>query len=118
MARYTLPYNIGLSGNIRHQSGWPYALIQRVDIPGTGTNQPVFLTDLAENRSENVTITDIRLDKAVSIGDGSRLTLMLDVYNLLNSNAVSNFSLRTGDEKRVIAALDPIAMKVGVRFQF
>ena len=43
---------------------------------------------------------------------------MLDVYNLLNSNAVSNFSLRTGDEKRVIAALDPIAMKVGVRFQF
>ena len=118
MARYTLPYNIGLSGNVRHQSGWPYALIQRVDIPGTGTNQPVFLTDLSENRSENVTITDIRLDKAVAIGDGSRLTLMLDVYNLLNSNAVSNFSLRTGDGKRVIAALDPIAMKVGVRFQF
>ena len=118
MARYRLPYNIGLSGNLRHQSGWPYSLIQRVDIPGTGTNQPVFLTSLSENRSENVTIADVRLDKAVTVGSENQLTLMVDIYNLFNSNAVTNFSLRTGDDKRVIAALDPIAVKVGVRFQF
>ena len=118
LARYTLPKNVGLSGNIRHQSGWPYALIQRVDIPGTGTNQPIFLTDLAENRSENVTVADIRLDKAFGVGDGKKLTLMLDIYNLSNANAVTNFSLRTGDNERVIAALDPIVMKLGVRFQF
>ena len=105
---------------MRHQSGWPYAPIQRVDIPGTGTNQPIFLTDLAENRSQNVTIADIRLDKAFAIGAESknRLTLMLDLYNVFNSNAVTNFSLRVGDNERVIAALDPIAMKLGVRFQF
>ena len=35
-----------------------------MDIPGTGTNQPIFLTDLAANRSENVTLADLRLDKA------------------------------------------------------
>ena len=118
LARYTLPRQIGLSANLRHQSGWPYALIQRVDIPGTGTNQPIFLSDLSENRSENVTITDVRLDKAFSVGNGRRLTLLLDVYNLFNSNAVTNFSLRTGDRERIIAALDPIVMKLGVRFQF
>ena len=120
LARYTLPYDVGLSANLRHQSGWPYALIQRVDIPGTGTNQPIFLTDLAENRSQNVTIADVRLDKAFAIGTDSknRLTLMLDLYNAFNSNAVTNFSLRVGDNERVIAALDPIAMKLGVRFQF
>ena len=43
---------------------------------------------------------------------------MLDLYNLFNSNAVTNFSLRTGDNERVIAALDPLAMKQGVRYQF
>ena len=120
LARYTLPHDVGLSANVRHQSGWPYALIQRVDIPGTGTNQPIFLTDLAENRSQNVAIADIRLDKAFAIGAESknRLTLMLDLYNVFNSNAVTNFSLRVGDNERVIAALDPIAMKLGVRFQF
>ena len=120
LARYMLPHDVGLSANVRYQSGWPYALIQRVDIPGTGTNQPIFLTDLARNRSENVTIADIRLDKEFAFGTDSktRLTLMMDLYNVFNSNAVTNFSLRTGDDERVIAALDPIAMKIGVRFQF
>ena len=118
LARYTLPRDVGLSANLRHQSGWPYALIQRVDIPGTGTNQPIFLSDLSRNRSENVTIMDFRLDKAFSVGRDRRLTLLLDVYNLFNSNAVTNFSLRTGDRERIIAALDPIVMKLGVRFQF
>ena len=66
LARYALRAGIGLSTNIRHQSGWPYALIQRVDIPGTGTNQPVFLSDISANRSENVTLVDIRLEKAVA----------------------------------------------------
>ena len=87
-------------------------------MPGTGTNQPVFLTDLSENRSENVTIADIRLDKAFAVGAGRRLTLLLDLYNLFNSNAVTNFSLRVGDDERVIAALDPVALKLGARFQF
>ncbi|MYD69710.1 MAG: TonB-dependent receptor [Acidobacteria bacterium] len=118
LARYTLPGEVGLSANVRHQSGWPYALIQRVDVPGTGTSLPVFLSDLSENRSENVTIVDVRLDKALALGERSRLTLMLDVYNLMNSNAVTNFSLRTGDDGRVIAALDPVAVKLGVRVQF
>ena len=113
-----LPYDVGVSANVRHQSGWPYALIQRVDIPGTGTNQPIFLTDLSENRSENVTMMDLRLDKAFNVGARGRVTLMLDFYNLFNSNAVTNFSLRTGDNERVIAALDPLAMKLGVRYQF
>ena len=117
LARYTLPYDVGVSANVRHQSGWPFALIQRVDIPGTGTNQPIFLTDLSENRSENVTMVDLRLDKAFNVGARSRITLMLDLYNLFNSNAVTNFSLRTGDNERVIAALDPLAMKLGVRYQ-
>ncbi len=118
LARYTLPAGVGLSGNLRHQSGWPYALIQRIDIPGTGTSVPIFLSDLSLNRSDNVTIVDVRLDKAFDIGARGRLALMLDVYNLLNSNAVTNFSLRTGDGGRVIAALDPVAVKLGARFQF
>ena len=118
LARFDLPWGVGLSANVRHQSGWPYAPIQRVGIPGTGTNQPVFLTRLSENRSENVTIVDVRLDKMLTAVAGGRLTLMADFYNLFNANAVTNFSLRTGDYERVIAALDPLAMKLGLRYQW
>ena len=118
LVRYVLPRGVGLSANVRHQSGWPYAPIQRVDIPGTGTGMPVFLTDLSANRSENVTMVDFRLDRVLAAGSRSRVTLMLDAYNVLNANAVTNFSLRAGDGERVIAALDPIALKVGARIQF
>ncbi len=89
-----------------------------MDVPGTGANQPVFLSDISANRSDNVTLVDLRVEKALATGGGGRLTLMLDAYNLLNSNAVTNFSLRVGDDERVIAALDPIAVKAGVRWQF
>ena len=118
LARVALPFDAGLSANVRHQSGWPYAPIQRVDIPGTGTNQPIFLANLSENRSENVTIADIRVDKTITLGERGRMTLMADFYNLLNVNAVTNFSLRTEDYERIIATLDPRAVKLGLRFQW
>lgn len=118
LARQTLPWGMAWSANLRYQSGWPYAPIQRVDVPGSGTNQPIFLADLSENRSDDVLLADVRVEKALAVGGGSRLTLMADVYNLFNSNAVTNFSLRTGDWRRVIAALDPIALKLGARLQF
>ena len=66
MARYTLPYNIGLSANIRHQSGWPYALIQRVDIPGHG-DEPAGLP----HRPVREPIRE-RHDHRHSAGQGSR----------------------------------------------
>ena len=113
-----LSTDVGPDSVLAYQSGWPYAPIQRVDIPGTGTNQPIFLTDLSENRSENITIVDLRLDKAFDLGASGRVSLMLDPYNLFNANAMTNFSLRTGDNERVITALDPLAMKLGVRYQF
>ena len=118
LARVDLPFDVGLSANVRHQSGWPYAPIQRVDIPGTGTNQPIFLGNLSDYRSENVTISDVRVDKTIATGERGRMTLMADVYNLLNANAVTNFSLRTEDLGRVIAALDPVAVKLGLRYQW
>ena len=118
LARVALPFDVGLSANVRHQSGWPYAPIQSVDIPGTGTNQPIFLANLSENRSEHVMIADLRVDKTIPLGERFRMTLMADFYNLLNTNAVTNFSLRTEDYERIIAALDPRAMKLGLRFQW
>ena len=118
LARYALPYGAALSGNLRYQSGWPWAPIQRVSIPGSGT-QPVFLSNLDENRSEDVTLADLRLEKAFALGSGALLTAMVDVYNLLNSNAVTNFNLRTGSNyNNVIAALDPRAAKIGLRLTF
>ena len=117
LARYTFPWDLAVSANVRYQSGWPWAPIQRVSIPGSGT-QAIFLSKLGENRSENTTLVDVRIEKGF-VFEGAQLTAMVDVYNALNSNAVTNFNLRTGaNYNNVIAALDPRAAKVGLRLTF
>jgi len=79
----------------------------------------VFLSNLDENRSDDVTIADFRIEKGFDVGNGALLTAMVDVYNAFNSNAVSNFNLRTGSNyNNVIAAIDPRAAKVGLRLTF
>ncbi len=75
--------------------------------------------NIKNNRSQNVNIVDLRVEKFFQVNDRMRLTAMLDFYNLFNSNPETNFTLRTGSSFRnIIAALDPRAMKIGVRFQF
>ena len=44
---------------------------------------------------------------------------MLDIYNLLNADPVTNFNLNDGPGyKTVIAVLDPRVFQVGFRLQF
>ena len=44
---------------------------------------------------------------------------MLDIYNVLNAEAVTNFSLTLGPSyKRVTAVLDPRVFMVGARLEF
>jgi outer membrane receptor protein involved in Fe transport len=44
---------------------------------------------------------------------------MLDVYNVLNTDPVTNFNLALGPAyKRVIAALDPRVFQAGLRLEF
>jgi hypothetical protein len=65
-----------------------------------------------------VPILDLRVDKSFKIVGRSRFTLMADLFNALNSNAVSNFFLANGTSyNKIIATLDPGgSFQVGFRF--
>ena len=47
-----------------------------------------------------------------------KLTGILDIYNVLNANPVTNFALTNGNFGTVIAALDPRVAQVAIRFEF
>jgi len=63
---------------------------------------------------------NFRIDKAVPIGShGAKGMIMLDIYNLLNADPVTNFNLSVGPTYgRVIAVLDPRVFQLGFRFEF
>ena len=46
-----------------------------------------------QNRSEAVNLMNFRIDKAFPLGGARKATLMLDIYNLLNADPVTNFNL-------------------------
>ena len=118
LGRYILPAEVAVSANLRVQSGWPWAPIHAIPIPGSGT-QNIFLEDIDNNYSETVPIVDVRLEKAFTFGGRYKVVGLFDVYNLMNSNAETNFFMTTGSRFRdIIAALNPRALKIGIRFQF
>ena len=63
-------------------------------------------------------LVGIRADKAWQFAD-RRVIAMFDVFNLLNSNAVSNFTLINGANfNKILAALQPRTYQVGLRLEF
>ena len=77
-----------------------------------------FVEPLSNNRSDNVGLLNFRVDKGVKIGR-SKISAMLDIYNVTNTDPVTNFNLNTGPAfKRVIAVLDPRVFQMGFRLEF
>jgi hypothetical protein len=116
--RYEAGHALGLAGTLRLQSGFPWAPLAQVDLPIVGT-VPVFLENIDNNRSENVAIVDFRIDKAFNFGGKYTATVMADVYNILNTNAETNFILNTGaNYNNIIEWIGGRTLKIGLRFQF
>jgi hypothetical protein len=117
-ARYVFRYDIGVGLNYRVQSGYGFTRVIPVTLVNAGTAQ-FFLDNLENEYSDTVPILDIRVDKMFNLGRGIRAGVMLDAYNLFNSNAVSNFNITNGTQyNRIIATLDPRTAQVGLRFTF
>ena len=115
--RYEFPYGIGAAANVQVQSGWPYARLVSAVLPVAGT-QTFLMEDIKNNRSDTVPLVGVRVDKAVKFGD-RRLLVMFDLFNVMNSNAVTNFALTNGASyNRIIATLQPRTAQISARLEF
>ena len=119
MGRYTFPWQIGFAANYRIQSGFPYSPHHRRRRHASPTlnlsnfEAPFFVENLNDNRSDNVSLLNFRIDKAFTVGR-FKVSGMLDIYNVLNDEPVTNFTLTLGPSyKRVTAVLDPRVFMVG-----
>jgi hypothetical protein len=115
--RYALPLAINVAGNVRVQSGWNYARIISVSLPNAGT-QRFWYEDLDANRSDTVPLVSARVDRTWQVWR-TRVTGMIDVFNLINANPVTNFNLSNGPSfEQINGALDPRTLQVGLRIEF
>jgi hypothetical protein len=119
IGRYAFPYDIGVSGSYKLQSGRQWGRIWAAPLPVAGTTG-IRVEPADARRAPNVGIFDIRIDKSVKLpGRGGRLVGIVDVFNLTNSGVVTNFNHNTGTSfLRVIALLDPRIVRLGARWEF
>jgi hypothetical protein len=119
---YSFPYDVGFGLNYRFQSGFPYSPVVpdgSVPLNVCNFNCAFFTQNLDQNRSEAVNLMNLRIDKSVPLNGRLKGTLMLDIYNVLNADPVTNFNLGVGSAyKTVIAVLDPRVFQMGFRLEF
>ena len=111
------PYEIGVSGSYKLQSGRNWGRTISVALPNAGS-ETVLAEPANAQRAPNVGIFDFRVDKTFPLGRYGRLTGMLDVFNATNSAAPTNFRITTVRYKEIIALLDPRVLRLGIRWDF
>ena len=124
IGRYLLPYDVGMSGSWKLQSGQQYGRTIQVAFPGDGT-RTVRVEPVTANRYPNVSILDVRFDKSFRFGKAGKITGMVDMFNLTNSGTVTAFRLTTAGAgayptlyREVTGLLDPRIIRFGVRYSF
>ncbi len=115
--RYQFPYEIGVGANVQVQSGWPYTRLVSVALPNAGT-QTFFFDDISGHRSDTVPLVGLRADRSFRLGV-HRVQLMFDLFNVLNSNAVTNFAITNGASfDKILATLQPRTAQIAARLEF
>lgn len=120
VGRYVLPYEVGLSGSWKVQSGFNFARTMSVSFPVEGT-RTIRVEPITANRYPSVAILDFRFDKSFDLGRYGRVTPMLDIFNAMNSGVpttVRDTNTASAPFKEVTAILNPRVVRFGVRFNF
>ena len=117
-ARYVMPYEIGLAGTYRWVSGFNYAPTHRLNLYDGALKPYVWLGPMSENRSDNVTVVDFRIDKSFGLGDRVNIQFIFDLFNALNANTITNFQLLDTANQKVIDYLKGRTIGLSARLTF
>jgi hypothetical protein len=126
---YNAPWGINISPVFRYQAGANFARTLSVSAPpscactfsaargGSLANTTVYATQYGDNKQDDINVFDIRVEKTLNTGNGTRLRLFLDGFNLLNSYAGETITVATGASYlQPTAILAPRTGRIGARF--
>ena len=112
----SLPLGFRVVPVLRHQSGTPFArtFVQTLNYG----NATIKAEPIAANRTPNITLFDLRTEKAFRVKD-VRVMGFVDVYNILNTNAAQTLTTSSGAFwLRPTAITGPRVLRIGARVEW
>jgi hypothetical protein len=123
---YTLPWEIGLSGSLVSNTGYPYistytlsrATAATAGVALTRASQLILLSNRGDERLDTVSLVDLRISRAFRFG-ARRISPQVDIYNLTNQYTPQSTTVGVGSTYlRPTSILAPRIIRVGVAVNF
>ena len=77
----------------------------------------MFADKPADNAQDTIAVLDIRIEKSINTGNGTKLRLFLDGFNMLNKYAAETITVSSGSSYlQPTAILGPRTGRIGARF--
>ncbi len=116
---YLLPYNVQLAGSFTHQSGLAYARDVRFTQGLAQQSQVILLMEpVGSQRRPHQNLLTLRFEKRQKLGFGEA-SFQLDLFNVLNTNAATDISARSGlTYGQVLSIVPPRIARFGVTYLF
>ena len=119
-ATLRLPHDWRVTPIVRYQSGMPFGRTFVVSTPTLNYGSATILAEpFGNERAANITVFDIRSEKAFALPAAGRVVGFFDVYNIFNANAEQAISISSGSSfLRPTAITPPRVARVGLKFQW
>jgi Carboxypeptidase regulatory-like domain len=119
-ATYQLPwFGLLTSANFEHRGGAPWA--RQVRFTGGRTIPQIVLNvePIGTRRMDDINLLDVRVQKTISLSTARKLVLRLNVFNALNTNAVTGLTMRAGTAfERPTGIIPPRIAELNASFSF
>jgi hypothetical protein len=119
-AMYQLPLGFNVAGAFFGRQGYPINWYERVTGLGDQETRDVAVSDLDDQRYDNVYNLDLRIEKVVPITQSANLTVSADLFNVTNEDTVLQRFNRLGlsNTNDIKEIQSPRVWRFGLRLAF
>jgi hypothetical protein len=114
---YEGPWGVRLTPSLRHQAGQPFGRTFTTAL-NYGKVVRILAEPIGTRRMDNITLVDVRVEKAIRLPGNRRIAGFVDVFNLFNANPEQTTSWSSDTFLRPLSIVPPRIARLGVKFDW
>jgi hypothetical protein len=114
---YEGPWGVRLTPYLRHQAGQPFGRTFTTAL-NYGKVVRILAEPIGTRRMDNITLVDVRVEKAIRLSGSRRIAGCVEVFNLFNANPEQSMSWSSGTFLRPLSIVPPRIARLGMKLDW